>query len=139
VRTVLRRFGRQVSSDQLVLDMQPVTGRCDRLRFEQVVTNLISNAMKYGEGKPIDITLRGDEDTVYFSVADQGIGIAPEQQKHLFERFVRAVPRRQYGGFGLGLWIARETVTAMGGQITLVSEPRVGSTFSVSLPRIARR
>jgi PAS domain S-box-containing protein len=137
VRTVLRKFGQHVSSGQVALDMEPVTGRCDRLRFEQVVTNLISNAVKYGEGKRIDISLRADAHTVYFAVADQGIGIDPDRQQHLFQRFVRAVPRRQYGGFGLGLWIARETLTAMGGQISLVSEPGVGSTFSVSLPRIA--
>ncbi|HEY2905966.1 MAG TPA: PAS domain S-box protein [Vicinamibacterales bacterium] len=135
VRTALRRFGQQVSDGRVLLDMEPVAGRCDPLRFEQLVTNLISNALKYGEERPIEISLRADEKTVHLSVTDHGIGIDPDRQKMLFERFVRAVPRRQYGGFGLGLWIARETVTAMGGQISLMSEPGVGSTFSVSLPR----
>ncbi len=137
VQTVLRRFGTQVTDRQVLLDLEPIAGRCDRLRFEQVVTNLISNAVKYGEEQPIAISLRADDEIVHFSVTDHGIGIDPDRQKQLFKRFVRAVPRRQYGGFGLGLWIARETVTAMGGQISLVSEPGAGSTFSVSLPRIA--
>jgi PAS domain S-box-containing protein len=137
VQNVLRRFAHQVSDGQVLLSLEPIAGRCDRLRFEQIVTNLISNAVKYGQEQPIEISLRADDDTVYFSVSDHGIGIDPDRQKELFKRFVRAVPRRQYGGFGLGLWIARETVTAMGGQISLMSEPGVGSTFSVSLPRTA--
>lgn len=135
IEAVVKRFGQQVNDRRLVLDVAPVTGRSDRLRFEQIVTNLVSNAFKYGQGKPIELSLRADEDTVYFSVTDHGIGIDPADLPQLFERFSRAVSRREYGGFGLGLWIARETVRAMGGQISVVSQPGQGSTFSVSLPR----
>jgi signal transduction histidine kinase len=136
VRGVIKRFGQQVPVDQIRLDLAPITGRSDRLRFEQVVANLVSNAVKYGNSNPIDIVLRAEGDLVRLAVKDRGIGIAPDDQRRLFERFARAVPRRQYGGFGLGLWIARETVRVMGGQIALESQPGQGSTFTVSFPRM---
>ena len=135
VRTVVNRFRQQLADRGLELDLTPVLGRSDRLRFEQVVTNLISNAIKYGKDKPVEVSLRADPTTVYLSVTDHGIGISPEQQQKLFERFSRAVPRREYGGFGLGLWIARETARSMGGEVTLQSEPGEGSTFSVTVKR----
>ncbi len=136
VRGTLRQFGQQLTDLDVTLDLPAILGRCDRLRLEQVVTNLVSNAIKYGEGKPVEIALTCDGDTVRLSVTDHGIGIAPEDQRRLFERFSRAVPRRQYGGFGLGLWIARETARALGGELSLASTPDVGSTFIVSMPRM---
>ena len=136
VRGTLRQFGQQLTDLEVTLDLPAILGRCDRLRLEQVVTNLVSNAIKYGEGKPVEIALTCDGDTVRLSVTDHGIGIAPEDQRRLFERFSRAVPRRQYGGFGLGLWIARETARALGGELSLASTPDVGSTFIVSMPRM---
>jgi signal transduction histidine kinase len=84
---------------------------------------------------PIEVSLVGDEETVCLSVTDHGIGIRPEEQKRLFERFERAVTQRQYGGFGLGLWITRQIVDAMGGQIALDSRLGEGSSFHVTLPR----
>jgi signal transduction histidine kinase len=135
VRAVLNRFRQQFAKGQLVADLPSVPGRCDRLRYEQIVTNLISNAIKYGYGKRIEVRVRPDGDHVTLSVADHGIGIDPEQRAHIFERFARAVPRRQYGGFGLGLWIAHETAKVMGGTLSVESEVGVGSTFSVSIPR----
>ena len=74
---------------------------------------------------------------VTLRVRDHGIGIDPADQARVFERFERAVSRRQYGGFGLGLWIARKIVEAHGGSISLMSEPGAGCTFSVELPRFA--
>jgi len=136
IRTVVRRFGHTLAGDRLALEVPAVNGRSDRLRLEQVVTNLVSNAIKFGGEKPIEIALRADDERAYFSVTDHGIGIDPERQPELFERFPRAVPGREYGGFGLGLWIARETVRAMGGEIWVTSTPGEGSTFSVSLPRV---
>jgi len=136
VHAVVRRFGQQLPAGQLVLDAPPITGRSDRLRLEQVVSNLVSNAIKFGAGKPVEVALRADDDRVYLSVTDHGVGIEPARQADLFQRFSRAVPRRQYGGFGLGLWIARETVHAMGGEIWLSSTPGEGSTFSVFVPRV---
>jgi signal transduction histidine kinase len=135
VGAVLNRFRQQFAKGQLVADLPSVPGYCDRLRYEQIVTNLVSNAIKYGYGKPIEVRLRPDGDRVTLSVADHGIGIEPGQRERIFERFARAVPRRRYGGFGLGLWIAHETARAMGGALSVDSEVGVGSTFSVSIPR----
>ncbi|GEJ58216.1 CHASE domain-containing sensor histidine kinase [Anaeromyxobacter diazotrophicus] len=113
----------------------PVVGRWDRLRLDQVVTNLVANAVKYGPGKPIAVALRVDGDRVALTVRDQGIGIPREAQQRIFERFERAVSDRHFGGFGLGLWIARRIVEALGGTIAVESEPGQGATFTVELRR----
>lgn len=75
------------------------------------------------------------EDFARLVVRDCGIGIPPEQQAHLFQRFGRAVPLRHYGGFGLGLWFSRQVVEAHGGRIHLESAPGVSTTVTVELPR----
>jgi two-component system, OmpR family, sensor kinase len=131
----VNRFQDQLKEHQLTTRVAPTPGTWDRLRVEQVVTNLLSNAIKYGEGLPIEILLEGDDRTVCLSVKDHGIGIEPEHQDRLFERFERAVTRPQYGGFGLGLWITRQIVHAMEGHIAVESRPGEGSTFRVTLPR----
>jgi signal transduction histidine kinase len=113
----------------------PLVGRWDAIRLEQVVGNLLSNAMKYGARKPLELVLEGDERLARLRVRDQGIGIAEEDRARIFERFERAVSVRHYGGFGLGLWIVREIVQALGGTITVESAPGKGSTFTVTLPR----
>jgi PAS domain S-box-containing protein len=110
-------------------------GRWDPLRLEQVLANLLSNAIKYGGGRPITLTLGGDAARLSIAVRDQGIGIAPEQQARIFERFERAVSAHNYGGFGLGLWICRRIVDAMEGEISVESAPGRGATFTVMLPR----
>ena len=106
----------------------------DPQRFEQVVTNLVSNALKYGEGKPIAITVSTADGLVAVSVRDEGIGIAQAMQERIFERFERAVSSRHYGGFGLGLWIVRHIVESSGGTIAVTSAPGAGSTFTFTLP-----
>jgi PAS domain S-box-containing protein len=115
----------------------PCIGSWDRMRIDQVVTNLMTNAIKYGGGKPVDIVLADTGDGVRISVRDHGIGIAPEHQRRIFERFERAASPRYYGGFGLGLWIARQIVEASGGTIAVESAPDEGATFVVRLPRAA--
>jgi signal transduction histidine kinase len=105
------------------------------MRVEQVVTNLLSNAIKYGAGRPIEIRVDGDENTARLTVRDRGIGIPPDHQARIFERFERAVSTSDYGGFGLGLWIVRQIVEAHGGQIHVTSTPGQGSAFTVELPR----
>jgi len=111
------------------------SGRWDRLRIEQIVSNLLSNAMKYGRGKPIEVSLTSNEHAARLSVRDWGIGIPVEEQARIFERFERAVSARIYTGFGLGLWIVRQIVDAMGGSIHVQSQPGRGSLFTVTIPR----
>lgn len=111
-----------------------VRGRWDRLRLEQIVGNLLTNALKYGEGTPVTVTVARDGDEAVLRVSDQGIGIPAAEQGRIFERFERGTAARNYGGIGLGLWIVREIVTALGGSIGLESVPGAGATFTVRLP-----
>jgi PAS domain S-box-containing protein len=105
-------------------------GRWDPLRLEQVVTNLIANAVKYGSGGPVEIEASAREHTVRLVVRDHGIGIPADKLERIFVRFER-------GGLGLGLYIAREIVRAHGGTIAVESRPGEGSTFTVEVPRLA--
>ncbi len=122
------------SGSPLALDLQPVQGRWDRMRLEQVITNLLVNASKFGEGRPIALRVEPDAEGARISVHDRGIGISTEQQARVFERFVRAVPAQNFGGLGLGLYIARQLVEAHGGKIDVASTPGEGATFTVLLP-----
>lgn len=119
-------------------EAEPVTGIWDKLAIEQVLDNLVSNAIRYGDGKPVDIQLSSDEHTATLRVIDHGIGIACQDQQRIFQRFEQATgARTRGGGFGVGLWLARELVEAHSGSLELQSEPRNGSTFIVRLPRKA--
>jgi signal transduction histidine kinase len=123
------------SGSRLDLSIQEgVVGVWDRLAVEEIVENLLSNASKYGAGKPIQISLSLDSTTARIVIRDQGIGISTEDQARIFDRFERAVTRSQHGGFGVGLWIVGRLVEAMGGTITITSQPGEGSAFVVSLP-----
>jgi signal transduction histidine kinase len=112
----------------------PELGRWDEGRVEQVVTNLLGNALKYGRGRPIHLCVRVEGDQACLEVRDEGIGIAPQDQARIFDRFERAVAVRHYGGFGLGLYITRQIVEAHGGTIQVESAPGQGATFRVCLP-----
>jgi predicted ATPase/signal transduction histidine kinase len=112
----------------------PVVGRWDPSRLDQVVTNLLSNAAKFGAGKPIEIRIERLGGAARLAVIDHGIGIDPARRAYVFDRFERAVPSSRYGGLGLGLYIARSIVVAHGGTITVDSELGAGSTFTVTLP-----
>src|SRR5262249_35164028 len=91
---------------ELSIDLQRgISGLWDRMRLEQVATNLLSNAIKYGAGQPVHVAVDGDDGHARLCVRDHGIGIAEEMQARIFERFERAVPARNYGGLGLGLYI----------------------------------
>jgi signal transduction histidine kinase len=118
----------------IVVDGQQAVGLWDRVRLESVVANLVSNAVKFGEDKPISISVSCDGSTARVVVTDHGIGIAPEEQARIFEKFERAVSERHYGGFGLGLWVVRQIVEAHRGSIRVASEAGKGSTFVVELP-----
>jgi signal transduction histidine kinase len=132
--------------DHLALDLEaarcpvtlaspaPVVGHWDRSRLEQVVANLLTNAAKFGVGKPIEIQIERLGDQARLVVTDHGIGIDPARRPYVFDRFERAVPSSSYGGLGLGLYIARSIVIAHGGTIGVDSELGAGSTFTVILP-----
>ncbi len=113
----------------------PVNGQFDRTRLEQIVDNLVSNAVKFGNAKPISVTLESSPEAIRLTVRDQGIGIAKEDRARIFERFERAVSQRHYGGLGLGLWVTRQIVEAMGGAVFVRGELGQGSTFIVEWPR----
>ena len=111
-----------------------VSGRWDRTRVEQVVSNLLRNAITFGRGRPIRVTVKAEAEAAVLSVADEGIGIAREEHARIFHRFERAVSPRNYGGMGLGLYVAGQIVDAHGGSIAVESEPGRGATFTVRLP-----
>lgn len=113
----------------------PVLGFWDGDRLDQVITNLLSNAIKYGSGAEISIRVHQSAEDACVQVSDKGIGIAPEDQENIFERFARGVSEQHYGGLGLGLWIACHIVQAHGGTIEVKSERGIGSTFTVTLPK----
>jgi two-component system, OmpR family, sensor kinase len=109
--------------------------RLDRLAMEQILDNLISNAVKYGRGRPIDIRLRTDDEWAVIEVQDRGLGISSSDQDRIFDRFERAVAQGStIGGFGVGLWVVGQLVEAMGAQIVVNSVPDEGSTFTLQLP-----
>jgi signal transduction histidine kinase len=139
VREVVARFQQELDwgGQQVTLQLgDPVVGRWDRLRLDQVVSNLLTNAMKYGgERKRIEISVHGRPGGVEFAIRDHGVGISPEDQERIFERFERLISVRHFGGFGLGLWIVRQIVEAHGGRVRVDSVLGEGSTFTVELLR----
>lgn len=123
------------SGSRLDLAIQDeVIGVWDRLALEQIVENLLSNAIKYGDGKPVKVALSADGSLARLAISDQGIGISPQDQARIFDRFERAVTRSQHGGFGVGLWTVGRLTAALNGEVRVASAPGRGSTFTVSLP-----
>jgi two-component system, OmpR family, sensor kinase len=119
---------------------ESLPGRWDRLGIEQIVSNLVSNAIKFGAGAAIDVQLALEvkgSGVVRFLVRDQGIGIAPQDQERIFGRFEQVLAQGPRIGAGLGLWLVRELVELHGGWIGLVSAPGHGATFTVRLPLAA--
>jgi signal transduction histidine kinase len=119
---------------ELQLTLEPVAFVGDRPRLEQAATHLLANALKFGAGKTVEVVLARTQGGVRLQVADHGIGIAPEDQGRIFERFERAVSPRKFSGFGLGLWRVKQIIEAHGGKVGVISVPGVGSAFTVDLP-----
>jgi len=112
----------------------PVEGSWDAARLQQVVENLVSNALKFGPGERVEVEVSREGAQALLSVADRGPGIAPEDRERIFGKYERAVSTRNFGGLGLGLWIVRQNVEAHGGTIHVESRPGGGSRFVVLLP-----
>jgi signal transduction histidine kinase len=137
VREVVERFEGELRDTGVQLAVNapaPVVGRWDEMRLDQIVTNLLSNAVKYGEKRPIEVSVRGNGMDAVLAVADRGVGISAEDQARIFRRFERGASAFGRGGFGLGLWIVREIVTALEGKVEVESTPGEGATFTVVLP-----
>ena len=126
----IRRSRAQVS----LRVVAPVVGSWDRSRIETVVGNLLSNALKFGGREPIELVVDRLEDRALLTIRDRGLGIAAQDLPRIFDRFERAVSEQNFGGFGVGLWVARQIVEAHGGAIAVESAPSAGSTFRVELP-----
>ncbi len=115
-------------------DTLPMVG--DEFRIEQVITNLMTNALRYGQGKPVAVTVgvRETDPEAFVSVRDQGMGVKPEDQERIFEQFERTEGSAQIAGLGLGLYIARQIAQAHQGRLEIRSSPGEGAEFILSLP-----
>jgi PAS domain S-box-containing protein len=134
---VVQRFSPEAKLAQCEIQekiMADVFGLWDRGRIDQVIVNLLTNSIKYGAGKPIEISVSRVGERALLSVRDQGIGVLPQDQTRIFGRFERAVSNKNFGGLGLGLHIASQIVNAHGGVIRVESIPGQGSTFTIELP-----
>jgi signal transduction histidine kinase len=139
VREVCARYESKAPGGIDLSADQPTHGQWDPLRVEQVASNLIDNAVKYGDGKPISVAVRREGGKAILKVADQGIGISAAERPFIFERFARGSRAKNYGGFGLGLWIVRQVVNATGGTVEMDSAEGTGTTVTVTLPIEPRR
>lgn len=138
VREVLSSFEAELAVARCELRFSRhdgVTGWWDCLRLDQICRNLVSNAIRFGAGRPIDVSIDADDQYAIFEVRDQGIGIPPEEQEQIFERFERGGSEKRSGGFGIGLWVAKNICAAMGGTIAVESAVGRGARFTVVLPR----
>jgi signal transduction histidine kinase len=132
----LLREPAQRAGSPVTLRARPgVVGHWDRFRVGQVITNLVGNAIKFGGGRPIEVELAADPENARLAVRDEGVGIAPEEQLRIFERFERAASSAGQPGMGLGLWISKQIVDACRGTISIDSAHGRGCTFTVQLPR----
>ncbi|MBC7385952.1 MAG: PAS domain-containing sensor histidine kinase [Cryobacterium sp.] len=139
VNELAERFSDQwlLARSSVTLDIEPeVYVRCDVYRMEQVVSNLITNTIKYGAGRPVHLCLKKDAETAEFSIQDQGMGISKEDHDRIFNRFERAVPCSSVSGLGLGLYITRQILESQGGSIRVESEVGKGSNFIFRMPLV---
>lgn len=139
VREVAESYAPEAAFNRstLEIDLPPrLDGHWDRLALEQIVSNLVSNAIKFGAGGTIKVTLRAQENgEVNFEVHDRGIGIASDDQERIFGRFERVREKPGHpAGAGVGLWLVRGLVESHGGSISVRSAPSQGATFTVVLP-----
>jgi signal transduction histidine kinase len=137
VRDVVGRLRESAAETGSAIEVhipEPVVGRWDRTRVEQVVTNLLTNAIKYGQGRPVSLSAHVVGERLQLRVKDGGVGIARADQSRIFQAFERVANRSRVGGLGLGLYIGRQIATAHGGTLTVDSAPQEGATFILELP-----
>lgn len=139
VKSVVTRFEDHlaIAGSSLKLEANDeIRGLWDQVRLDQAMSNLLTNAIKYGEGSPIEITVRKDGEKAKITVSDKGIGIDPNVQKAIFERFKRGTKDGKFQGLGVGLFIVKQIVEAHGGKIYVKSKLGDGSKFTIELPII---
>lgn len=124
----------KAGSELHVSALEPLEGPFDPARIGQVVTNLVSNAIKYGRARPIDVEVARRDGRAVLRVRDEGIGIEASDQQRIFDRFERAQKDKRIAGLGLGLYVTKQIVDRHGGRISVESEQGKGSTFLVELP-----
>ena len=130
----MREVADKASATLLSSGVDSLPGEWDRVRFDQLLMNLVANALKYGAGRPVEVSLARQGGSAVLQVRDHGPGVAPRDMARIFERFERATPMRNYGGFGLGLYVSREIVRAHGGTIDVHNASDGGACFTVTLP-----
>jgi hypothetical protein len=136
-REVVERMGEAARAASSRIDVEgpsELEGTWDKIRVEQVLTNLLGNAIKYAAGTPIKLNVFDDAGTAVIEVRDRGPGLPPEGNQ-LFERFERAASMRNYGGLGLGLYLVQQIAEAHGGSVAAMNAPEGGARFLVRLPR----
>ncbi len=116
-----------------------IVGEGDPVRLRRALDNLMSNALKFGRGKPIEISARSHDGEVQITVQDHGIGIARDDFEKLFAPFERLASIRNYSGLGLGLYVAQQIIAAHRGEIEVYSEPGEGARFTVKVPLASAR
>jgi signal transduction histidine kinase len=137
VREVVERHADQAAAAGCALTLrveESASGQWDRQRLDRVVTNLVSNALKFGRGRPVEVHVHADADQARFTVKDAGIGISPEAQQRLFRRFQRVHGGEHHPGTGLGLYIVRQLVEAHGGSIHVQSRTGEARNSRLSFP-----
>ncbi|UVL32291.1 hybrid sensor histidine kinase/response regulator [Pseudomonas sp. B21-041] len=137
VSNLLQNFAQQIEAAETEVSFTapvPVEGHWDEFRIEQVVTNLLTNALRYGGRSPIEVRVYCEGDEARIEVQDRGIGISQDNQKRIFQQFERVSAKTVVAGLGLGLFISEQIVAAHGGSIVVESEINEGALFRVCLP-----
>lgn len=139
VRSVATRFEDHLAIAGASLKLEAneeIRGLWDQVRLDQAISNLLTNAIKYGEGSPIELVVKKDGDKAKIIISDKGIGIDSNMQKAIFERFKRGTKDGKFQGLGVGLFIVKQIVEAHGGKIYVKSKLGEGSKFTIELPII---
>ncbi len=137
VNGLVENFAPQAAASESAIELErceALVGHWDEFRIEQVVANLLSNALRYGERRPVRVRVFEESGMACVQVQDQGIGISPHNQRRIFQQFERVAANQSIAGLGLGLYISEQIVLAHSGRIRVDSEEGKGATFSVYLP-----